>query len=193
MKVKSADGSVTDDKSSPVTEGQNNSPVAGSWKSISDVAKERFTEENLRNHHLKRLKTGFAGLDDALGGGIYPGLIVLGGSPSVGKSTFALQIAESVAEQTPVLYFSMEMTRERIAAKFISRYLSEHREALGLDEDTLRSLTAAKLISGMPEQDPWGEIVLNAVEKARLHVESVTKKLFINVKRMNAKQMAEEV
>ena len=76
------------------------------WKSLSTVVQERFTEENLRKHR-ERLKTGCAGLDEALGGGICPGLIVLGGSPGLGKSTFAIQIAEAVSAQTPVLYFSM--------------------------------------------------------------------------------------
>ena len=45
-----------------------------------------------------RMKTGFPQLDEILGGGLAPGLVVLGGQPGVGKSTFCLQLAENVAE-----------------------------------------------------------------------------------------------
>lgn len=158
------------------------------WKSLSDVMRERFTEENLRKHQ-ERLKTGCEGLDVALGGGISPGLIVLGGSPGVGKSTFAIQVAEAVSTQVPVLYFSMEMTRERIAAKLISRYMFLHREELRLN----KYLTADELISGMPEQYPWELDILRAIEQARFYEESVLEGLFITVEPLSASGIAEEV
>lgn len=71
-----------------------------------------------------RIKTGFPQMDELLGGGFIPGLIVLGGQPGVGKSTFCLQLAENVAKNgIPVLYFSFEMQERLIAAKSISRRL----------------------------------------------------------------------
>lgn len=70
----------------------------------------------------RRLKTSFSQLDQALGGGISPGLTVLGGSPGLGKATFVLQLAEYIAENSaPALYFSLEMSSDRIAAKSLCR------------------------------------------------------------------------
>lgn len=72
----------------------------------------------------RRISTGFSGLDQALGGGLSPGLYVLGAIPNLGKSTFALQIAQSIsARGTPVLFFSMEMPASRIASKLLCRRL----------------------------------------------------------------------
>lgn len=157
------------------------------WKDLSSVVQERFTQENLLKHQ-KRLKTGCPSLDKLFGGGIYPGLIVLGGSPNLGKSTFAIQLSEAVSEQTPVLYFSLEMTEERIASKLISRYLFLNRETLHLRTD--QCLTGDQLLTGMPEQEPWGEEVLQAVEKARLDKEAVLKNLFIITAPLSAADIA---
>lgn len=72
------------------------------------------------------LKTGFEDLDAILGGGLTPGLIILGGMPGIGKSTLALQIAVNVAESgNPVLYFSLEMPENRLMAKAITRKIYE--------------------------------------------------------------------
>lgn len=69
----------------------------------------------------KRIKTGFSSMDRLLGGGLAPGLIILGGSPSLGKSTLALSMAKHIAaDGIPVLYYSLEMPRERILAKLIT-------------------------------------------------------------------------
>jgi replicative DNA helicase len=66
--------------------------------------------------------TGFPQIDAALGGGIYEGLYVLGAVSSLGKTTLALQIADQIAQGgTDVLFFSLEMQREEMIAKSISR------------------------------------------------------------------------
>lgn len=144
------------------------------WESLAAVTQNRFTEERLRQHEERR-KTGFAGLDRALGGGIGPGLIVLGGSPGLGKSTFSIQMAQALSEKFPVLYFSLEMTAERIAAKFLARYLFQNQNALGLEEP----FPADKLISGMPEDAPWDPNVLQAIEQARVHCGEALKNIFV--------------
>lgn len=69
-------------------------------------------------------KTGFTGLDKALGGGFYGDqLIFLGAVSSLGKTSFALQIATNIAESgKDVLIFSLEMSKKQLNAKIISRY-----------------------------------------------------------------------
>lgn len=72
----------------------------------------------------KYIPTGFKTLDGVLNGGLTPSLYVLGAMPSLGKSTFLINMAEKIAsgeadektgEGIPVLYFSLEMPREYIA------------------------------------------------------------------------------
>ena len=85
---------------------------------------KKFTKQRVQEIQSEPIKTGFDNLDDLLGGGITPGLTVLGAVSSLGKSTLALQIAENMSKQgTTVLFFSMEMTKERIAAKAMSRQI----------------------------------------------------------------------
>ncbi|MCH5193203.1 MAG: hypothetical protein J1F11_04515 [Oscillospiraceae bacterium] len=68
------------------------------------------------------ISTGFTALDRSLGGGLVPGLYVLGAVSSMGKSTFLLQTAENISEKgIPVLYFSMEMAAYNIACLSVSR------------------------------------------------------------------------
>ena len=68
--------------------------------------------------------TGFCGLDEKLDGGFLAGnLVLLGAISSLGKTSFAVQIAENVAlSGKDVLYFSLEMAKKELFAKLISRH-----------------------------------------------------------------------
>ena len=71
----------------------------------------------------KILSTGFYNLDNILGGGLYDGLYIIGAISSLGKTTFAIQIADHLSSQGhDVLYISLEMSRYEIMAKSISRH-----------------------------------------------------------------------
>lgn len=64
--------------------------------------------------------SGFAQLDKILGGGfIRGGLYIVGARPAVGKTTFALNLAEGIKGN--VLFVSLEMSPEAITAKQFSR------------------------------------------------------------------------
>lgn len=67
------------------------------------------------------LPTGLGALDLRLGG-LYPGeLIVLGGRPSMGKTTIATQIARNVARAGGAVHFaSLDMSRQQVACRAIS-------------------------------------------------------------------------
>jgi len=161
------------------------------WKNLDDVFLERFTGEALQKRQ-RRLKTGFSRLDRVLNGGISPGLIVLGGSPGVGKSTFAIHVAEAVSQQTPVLYFSLEMTREHIMAKIISRYLFQNKEALQLE--SFRMPSAIELIGGPPEEcGQWPPEILQAIEQTRIQKEKLLKNFFITEAPLSASGIAKAV
>lgn len=70
--------------------------------------------------------TGFKELDSNLDGGLYEGLYIFGAISSLGKTTLVLQIADQVAKGgRDVLIFSLEMARNELIAKSISRLTAE--------------------------------------------------------------------
>lgn len=75
------------------------------------------------------IPTGVRVLDNALGGGLKRGLIVLGAINSVGKTTFLNMIADNLAESgRPVLFVTVEQSAQELTAKSLSRrmYLMDH-------------------------------------------------------------------
>lgn len=68
------------------------------------------------------LVTGFDELD-ALIGGIGPGaFVILGGRPSMGKSSFAINIAHNAIKRGKrILFFSLEMSQEQVINRMMSR------------------------------------------------------------------------
>ena len=79
----------------------------------------RYVDEQRRR---KPVLTGFPSLDEALGGGLYCQLYVLGAQSSLGKSTLALQIADQLsAAGDDVIYYSLEMSARFLQAKSLSR------------------------------------------------------------------------
>lgn len=73
------------------------------------------------------IKTGFKQFDDLLSGGLHPGLIVMGAISSLGKTTYALNLADNMAAAgQDVLFFSLEMSRFELLAKSISRKTFEY-------------------------------------------------------------------
>ncbi|WP_091531886.1 replicative DNA helicase [Fontimonas thermophila] len=80
----------------------------------------------LRQHRgrLAGLATGFADFD-AKTTGLHPGdLVIVAGRPSMGKTSFALNIAEHVVlyEKKPAAVFSMEMPAEQLALRMVASF-----------------------------------------------------------------------
>jgi replicative DNA helicase len=68
------------------------------------------------------IPTGFPLLDKYLEGGLHPGLVILGAISSLGKTTFTLNIADTLAAAGyDVLFYSLEMSRFELISKIISR------------------------------------------------------------------------
>ena len=66
------------------------------------------------------LATGFYDLDNAIDGLQDSEHIVIAGRPSMGKTSLATDICRNVAKQgNPVLFFTMEMTKQRLAERII--------------------------------------------------------------------------
>ena len=70
----------------------------------------------------KPTPTGIKGLDEIIDGGLYPGLYIMGAVSSLGKTTFILQIADSIAESgRDVIFFTLEQSKDELIAKSLSR------------------------------------------------------------------------
>ena len=100
--------------------------------------------------------TGFSDLDN-MTSGFQPGeLVIVAGRPSMGKTSFALNIAENVALDTglPVAVFSMEMAATQLAMRLIGSVgrLDQHRMRTGQleDEDWVRLTTALGKLNEAP-------------------------------------------
>jgi KaiC/GvpD/RAD55 family RecA-like ATPase len=63
---------------------------------------------------MKTLKTGIAGLDEFLLGGLPPKIILLTGSPGSGNEIFARQVLFNRVKMFPVTYFTVNATAESI-------------------------------------------------------------------------------
>jgi len=92
------------------------------YKSVVDLidgAINRITEPE--KYQQNGLKTGFPKLDELIGGLCKGELIIIAARPSMGKSTFALNIAKYVAqwEKAHVAIVSLEMPNEQLISKLI--------------------------------------------------------------------------
>lgn len=104
------------------------------------------------------ISTGFPRLDDILGGGfIRGGLYILGARPAVGKSTFALNLADGIAGN--LLFVSLEMSPEQILAKRVSR---------------LTGYTASRLLSGQLPGKAWEAVAIATtfIDKSGVYINS---------------------
>jgi len=141
-------------------------------KLINDLLAKRKTDDGTR--------TGFVDLD-RLTLGFHAGeMIVLAARPSVGKTSFAMNIAEQVSIPGPqnphpkaVLVFSLEMSSDSLAQRVLcSRAgvnMNKLRDGFASREDTQRIIDAAKEISGAPiVVDDQGNLnILEVRAKAR--------------------------
>jgi replicative DNA helicase len=94
-------------------------------KTAADICLSVFEEiEQIANTgSLPSIPTGFYDLDALLGGGLYPGdLIVVAGRPSMGKSLFAHSLAFNIAKihESPTMIFSLEMSNKQVVTRFLS-------------------------------------------------------------------------
>ncbi len=92
--------------------------------------------------------SGFADLDEMTSGLQPTDMMVIAGRPGMGKTTFALNVAEHVAVECglPVAVFSMEMPGTQLAMRFISSVgrLDQHRLKTGkLNDEEWQRLTFA--------------------------------------------------
>lgn len=136
-------------------------PNCGAFESISELSAEQIKSlEQIKSHTLNkqsaqsitdiqiqsisRISTGDSELDIVLGGGLVAGsLVLVGGSPGIGKSTLLLKIASNLASSgtSPVLYVSGEESQSQIKMR-ATRLNAEHKELYLLTQINLDEIIA---------------------------------------------------
>ncbi len=117
---------------------------------------ERIDELYHSDQDITGLPSGFKDLDDKTSGFQDGDLVIVAGRPSMGKTSFAMNIAEHAAIKTekPVLIFSMEMPGEALAMRFMSSlgHIDQHKIRTGklADADWDRLQSAVGLLSPAP-------------------------------------------
>lgn len=91
-------------------------------KSVLATAVERINYLYESDALITGQSTGFDELDEKTSGLQESDLIIVAGRPSMGKTTFAMNIAEHAAltAETPVAVFSMEMPAEQLGMRMIA-------------------------------------------------------------------------
>ncbi len=129
-------------------------------KSLLAKAVDRIEKLFQMEGSITGVSTGFKDFDDKTSGLQSSDLIIVAGRPSMGKTSFAMNIAEHVAIQgdKPVAVFSMEMPGEQLAMRMMSSLgrIDQHKVRTGnLDDDEWPRMTSA----------------INLLDKAKLFID----------------------
>ena len=96
--------------------------ISGSVIPLQNLLQEAYDLiESREGTHITGLATGYHELDDLLCGLQKSEMIIIAGRPSMGKTSFALNIAEHIgADQgKPVVIFSLEMSKQQLVERFL--------------------------------------------------------------------------
>ena len=92
---------------------------------MSSYIDRLMSGEIARFREAKDRKTGFANLDEKAGG-LYAGLYVIAAVSTLGKTTFAHQMADQLAAAgNDVIFFSMEQSRLEMVSKSLARITAQ--------------------------------------------------------------------
>ena len=127
-------------------------------KDPAEVARRILTLEDAE----EPTPTGIDGLDAILEGGLRSGLVGIGGLSSIGKTTFAVQVADHIAEHgRSVLFVTIEQSAQEIAAKSLSRLTY-------ILNSVSRTVSATEAVSES-RRGRWDEEQRRAFERAVRH------------------------
>lgn len=131
-----------------LAEQHNNNAKAQGPKAINTVVADVFDKLNELSQmegSITGLTTGFLELDNKTSGMQAGDLIIVAARPSMGKTTFAMNLVESVLfnNDLPALVYSMEMPADSIAMRLISSYGKVHQ---------------GHLRSGKLDGDEWSKV-----------------------------------
>jgi len=150
--------------------------VKPSFYPLRDIIKSSFvTIEKLyeKKELITGVPSGFADLDHLTSGFQDSDLIIIAGRPSMGKTSFALNIAQyaAIEKNVPVAVFSLEMSKEQVAIRMLC---------------SAARIDAHKLRGGFLSESDWPKLTraAGALSEAPVFVDDTAG---INVLEMRAK------
>jgi len=116
-------------------------------------ALERIEELYNTGGDITGLTTGFIDLDRMTSGLQSSDLVIVAGRPSMGKTSFAMNLVENaaLASDRPIMVFSMEMPAEQLVIRMLS---------------SLGRIDQSRVRTGKLEQDDWPKLA-SATEKLK--------------------------
>jgi replicative DNA helicase len=116
-------------------------------------ALERIEELYNTGGDITGLTTGFIDLDRMTSGLQSSDLVIVAGRPSMGKTSFAMNLVENaaLASDRPIMIFSMEMPAEQLVIRMLS---------------SLGRIDQSRVRTGKLEQDDWPKLS-SATEKLK--------------------------
>ncbi|MFB2587367.1 replicative DNA helicase [Acinetobacter sp. c1-l78] len=143
-----------------LAEQHNNRQDKSGPKPIADVVTsvvDKLDELSRLDSNITGLSTGFLELDNKTYGMQAGDLIIVAARPSMGKTTFAMNLIESVLFNCnlPALVFSMEMPADSIAMRLISSFGRVHQ---------------GHLRSGKLDGDEWNKVTSTIVHLESKHL-----------------------
>ena len=145
-----------------------------------EAASRPSTEVEGYQEPIPYVLSGFAGLDEFLGGFQRSDLIIVAGRPSLGKTSLVLGIARNAAVEyrACVALFSLEMAREAAVLRLLSSEgeVNSRRLRFGFynEEEERRIMEAAGILSEAPiyiDDSPQLRVVEMRSKARRLHLE----------------------
>tara|TARA_R110002110_G_scaffold415850_1_gene657989 strand:+ start:21454 stop:22704 length:1251 start_codon:yes stop_codon:yes gene_type:complete len=109
--------------------------------------------ESIFNGDVEYVKTGLKDLDEMINGFTGGRLYVLGARPAMGKTALALNFAlDAIKKEIPVMFFSMEMTKEELVLRLICSAASMNTKAQNnmQDEDWAKITAGFSLLKDKP-------------------------------------------
>ena len=128
----------------------------GGARGMKEVLKnvvEKIDELFNSDSHITGVTSGFTDFDEKTAGLQRSDLIIVAGRPSMGKTTFAMNMAENAAMKAgmSVAVFSMEMPAESLVMRMLSSLgrIDQHRLRVGelTDEDWPRITSTVQILS----------------------------------------------
>ncbi len=144
-------------------------------KELMWPAMERIEESSRSGGMITGVPSGFVDLDELTSGFQNSDLVIIAARPSMGKTAFALNIAQHAAIESKkrIAIFSLEMSKEALAQRMLTAEArvdaQKVRKGLLRDDDYPRLATAAGLLTSAPIwiDDTAGISLLEMRSKAR--------------------------
>jgi replicative DNA helicase len=136
-----------------ISEGGQKAGGPQAMGSLLTGALERIEELYNTGGDITGLTTGFIDLDRMTSGLQSSDLVIVAGRPSMGKTSFAMNLVENAAmvSDRPIMVFSMEMPAEQLVIRMLS---------------SLGRIDQSRVRTGKLEQDDWPKLS-NATAKLK--------------------------